>query len=764
MLDYGNYNLKVRSQFFAQLLQSESGEVPNKFTFARLRDNVYNGGYENEIVSFEGCEGLFFASTLDVSKAKNPIETSFSFYVFSKSPTDNKVTKKTCKFEESGNDTILTESIEQLSYPMLSSLGGIALPAGFYASNTPVFTTGMVANACNLEPYTQWVIPFDKIDNQVRQALKKIDFEYWESSGHAKPRIARDNKPNTYVNFTSVPIIFYKTKEQLADALEDLSNGNWESEWNTEASGVNWTLHVNGNIKPDFVLDFKTMIPESKQNELYAFISVYDFDLLCRLPVNGDDLMTDNLQMGYNPDNGTITPVNGEAFANFSFPLSDKHFSFSFDELYAKLVDSMGTANILGNYLTENFVLGVGYGKIRDDIVKNAMGFFSIKNKCRKLDYPVNFTLMRSRLAINANYYTYDMGFLTPLTYNIGSGEPVFDNSTITVKWASDGIDDNPDLADDDDAPKDDIIQEDDATNTLATASGTLTTTYKIDENTTKQIGGFLWRNNIFENFELLLNSPIENLLSVKMIPVDAPAGNQQPIVIGNVDLETIGGREVTSTNVIINIGTVDMSQLNKYGNFIDLPPYTKYVIYLPYIGFREFDGSCCLNKSLNVRYSIDLITGACLAMLYVSNKFKIAEYEGNIGIDIPISASNRGNTESAIISGLADAAISLNPVNIPSAIANSVFAQYSYQSKGAPSPTCLASANRTCYILIDRPQYTPIKSFAHTRGLYCNKTKTIGNCKGFTICDANIDLSNIPLTSGEIDELRQILSSGFYA
>ena len=75
----------------------------------------------------------------------------------------------------------------------------------------------------------------------------------------------------------------------------------------------------------------------------------------------------------------------------------------------------------------------------------------------------------------------------------------------------------------------------------------------------------------------------------------------------------------------------------------------------------------------------------------------------------------------------------------------------------------CVASTNRTCYVIIDRPNYQNLKAFNHTRGRKCYLSKTINTLHGFTICDSNIDLSGINATQSELEELKDILSTGFY-
>ena len=164
--------------------------------------------------------------------------------------------------------------------------------------------------------------------------------------------------------------------------------------------------------------------------------------------------------------------------------------------------------------------------------------------------------------------------------------------------------------------------------------------------------------------------------------------------------------------------------------------------------------------------YTVDIITGGCLCQIK-SNNVKLYEFNGNIGIDIPITASNRAQVESAYINagvGVVSSAMSGNVTGAVNSIIGAATSQYHYSGTGNPSPSCVASTNRTCYVVIDRPQYQPLKAFNHTRGRMCCLSKTIGNLKGYTVCDGNIDISGISATDEEKDEIVNILSTGFFA
>ena len=165
------------------------------------------------------------------------------------------------------------------------------------------------------------------------------------------------------------------------------------------------------------------------------------------------------------------------------------------------------------------------------------------------------------------------------------------------------------------------------------------------------------------------------------------------------------------------------------------------------------------------VEYTTDCITGSCLAQINVGG-VRLYEFTGNMGIDIPITASNRAQVEAGYIQAGVGAAMSLAGGNIAgatTALLNSATAQYHYSSTGNPNPMCVASTNRTCYVVIDRPQFQKLKAFNHTRGQKCNLSKTIGNLKGFTkMCD-NIDCSGISCTENEKEMIKQLLTSGIY-
>lgn len=354
-----------------------------------------------------------------------------------------------------------------------------------------------------------------------------------------------------------------------------------------------------------------------------------------------------------------------------------------------------------------------------------------------------------------------DTGFLEKDENGLYDKVTSGDGSTFTVKEGEDGS--KIVTSDDDDGYSDDKDDDenDNDTSDVSSGIGVLTTTFKMTKDRLQQLGRFLWGSNIFDNFSLICNNPIENIISCKSIPLSLE-GVTQKIILGNVDTG-VNGDKVSNNFAKQNIGSVVITE--KYHNFLDYAPYTNVIIYLPYVGFKELDTNLVMGKTLSISYTVDIITGGCLCQI-TSNNVKLYEFNGNMGIDIPITASNRAQVEAGYISsgiGIASSVASGNIVGAVTSLINSAESQYHYASTSSPNPMCVASTNRTCYVILDRPTYQTLKSFNHTRGKKCYLTKTINTLKGYTICDEHIDLSGIRATDTEKEELIKILSSGFF-
>ena len=300
-----------------------------------------------------------------------------------------------------------------------------------------------------------------------------------------------------------------------------------------------------------------------------------------------------------------------------------------------------------------------------------------------------------------------------------------------------------------------------------------LTTSYALTEARLKQLSGFLWSADFIDNIKLLNNSPIENIISCKRIPFDIN-GTDESIVLGNVDTGVHGNK--IDTGHSFTIGSASVSK--KYNNFLDYSPYTNIWIFLPFIGMRQLDTDKYMGRALKVVYKVDIVTGSCCACIYASNSsgkyLLIDTYNGSCGIDIPISAQNRSAVESAWIQAGLTSAVELSPKKggihekdvIQAGITglDGAEANFHTSTTGNISSQCGAYMTRSCMLYFDRPTYKEQASYKHDVGKVCNLTRTIRSLSGYTEMYESIDLSGIPCQTDEMDELRKILSTGFYA
>ena len=517
------------------------------------------------------------------------------------------------------------------------------------------------------------------------------------------------------VFWSSIPI-FDTTSSKLAEQVEDIING-WNNplEETKKILNTDWTLYIDGKSNPLYKLTWKCDGLKDIDTS-YTTISIW--------------------VGSFNSLDNSFTDIDGTKFKEV--PFNNRSIKFSYSDI-SKLV--------------EQPLVGHNPACIRVQLAYR--------------EFETARTDTSSSMGCDLYYNSQPQGFLYDvigyLTLNEGTWHKTTDGdgSTFTVKdgqEGSDGYTSDNDNGYDDGKDND---EQDNNTGDVSAGIGVLTSTFKMTKERLVQLGQFLWGANIFDKFSLVNNNPIENIISCKSIPINADGTNQE-IILGNVSTG-VNGEKISNNFAKQTIGSILINE--HYHNFLDYAPYTNVILYLPYIGFKELDTTLVMNKTIQVIYTVDAITGGCLAQVYV-NKVRLYEFTGNVGIDIPITASNRAQVESGYIQASVGATMSAVGGNVGSAVTsllNSATSQYHYSSTGNPSPMCVASTNRTCYVIIDRPNYQNLKAFNHTRGRKCYLSKTISTLHGFTICDSNIDLSGINATQSELEELKEILSSGFY-
>ena len=103
-----------------------------------------------------------------------------------------------------------------------------------------------------------------------------------------------------------------------------------------------------------------------------------------------------------------------------------------------------------------------------------------------------------------------------------------------------------------------------------------------------------------------------------------------------------------------IDCGRIQINETFK--SIMDYTPFSRLTIFLPFIGFQELDVFMVMNKELHVVYTVDVLSGRCLAKLFVvigESESCIAEYTGNIASDEVFSTDNQYNTGYELLTSL---------------------------------------------------------------------------------------------------------------
>ena len=143
---------------------------------------------------------------------------------------------------------------------------------------------------------------------------------------------------------------------------------------------------------------------------------------------------------------------------------------------------------------------------------------------------------------------------------------------------------------------------------------------------------------------EMYGTNPMEVIQSLRFYPFDLTSVFTS---IAPQNYLWIGAYNLSMTNVVQKIvylnGYKDLGHIvlkRTFNDWRDFEPYTTVSVYLPYIGRYKIDASKYYNKDVNVRYYIDIRTGACCACL-IANGVLIDWFDGIIGTDMPITLTD---------------------------------------------------------------------------------------------------------------------------
>ena len=295
---------------------------------------------------------------------------------------------------------------------------------------------------------------------------------------------------------------------------------------------------------------------------------------------------------------------------------------------------------------------------------------------------------------------------------------------------------------------------------------GLLTTSYKVTRAVLNNIGQKLWDSSFLENLKLVNNNPIENIISVSLYPFDFTDANATTsnIFIGNVDMGVTGSK-LSGSIPIFESEAFKISTSGKIPLWANFEPYTRLSLFLPYIGFKEIPTNQFMGDSLRIKAIVDITVGTIKYILY-NSKGKVCTFDGNIAIEIPITASNKAQQtfsylQSAI--GIGSSVASKDVGGIVNGISNVIANPFHSETKGANSSTLDTYMGTSVILYRNRPVIQYPSTFANDKGLPCKLSLRLEQQSGYIQCDKSIHIKSIPCTVAEQEEIYTLLTSGVY-
>lgn len=298
--------------------------------------------------------------------------------------------------------------------------------------------------------------------------------------------------------------------------------------------------------------------------------------------------------------------------------------------------------------------------------------------------------------------------------------------------------------------------------------TGSADALYKIYNPTQAEInsfGAWLWSSNFVNQLLKVFNNPMESIIGLHKVYASPIIGGRSNIKVGYLD-SGVNSNFVSNQYTKIDCGTVNLQEY--FGNVFDYAPYTNIELYLPCIGFVQLDVGNVMRSSINITYTVDVLTGACLAEVNVKRDNSggvLYSYSGNCASQYPLSSGSYMGIVSSVI-GVAGSIVgtiasggSLAPLAL-GATSGLLNAKTHVQHSGSLSGNSGVMGGKIPYLIITRPQTNMAENYQHLQGIPSNTYTKLSACHGF-VKVKNVNVQNIIAESGELEEIKTLLLDG---
>ena len=279
-----------------------------------------------------------------------------------------------------------------------------------------------------------------------------------------------------------------------------------------------------------------------------------------------------------------------------------------------------------------------------------------------------------------------------------------------------------------------------------------------------RNLANYMW-SGLFDidTFRKIFADPMDCILGLSIVPVNVPSGGSANVMVGNIDT---GISMTTASAQYIEVDCGSVSVEENYGAYLDYEPYTKAELYLPYIGIHAISIDDIMDKTVTIKYHIDILSGACVAYVKCGASV-LYSFIGQCASSIPIT----GNDWTNVINGVLSIAGSIGsmvatggataPMSVAGIASTAVNAMKpNIEKSGSLSGTGGMLGIQTPYIILTRPRQAVPAGQNRFIGYPAFITEILGNISGYTEVES-IHLEGIQATGAELSEIETILKTG---
>ena len=256
---------------------------------------------------------------------------------------------------------------------------------------------------------------------------------------------------------------------------------------------------------------------------------------------------------------------------------------------------------------------------------------------------------------------------------------------------------------------------------------------YAMSAQNLNDLSDYLWSDNFIDVIKKLQNDPIENIQKLCFYPFEIEKGAEANIIIGNADSNITAPRVIKQFQEI-NFGDLEITEY--YGNALDYE--TDISIFLPFIGEKLLSAFDVMGGTINLKYRVDILTGACVAIISavrvqndVTLKSVLYTFSGDMSNEVPLTASQNNFLKSLVANPLDVKGTLTSALNsgLVSAIGGM---SHSYSHTGNIGGNVGYLSVLTPYLIIRRPVNVKPADYEKTFGYPAYTSVTLANQTGY--------------------------------